>query len=320
MNVALLTSERYREHKTDIRPGVTHPENEKRLIAIEETLRREGWFSKTVPVEPYEADDTLLRRVHSAKMIEGIQEACMSANRVSLDPDTVASLQSETVARLAVGGACAAAEKVVSGEAHRALCLVRPPGHHSMPTRTMGFCIYSNIALVAKWLQAERGVKRILIVDFDVHHGNGTQEVFYEDDSVFFLSTHQYPFYPGTGAASDRGRRAGEGTTRNLPFPAETDPATILDAVRGALEEIGPAFKPEFVLISAGFDGHKQDPLASWNLDESAYRELTSMVLAVADRYARGRVVSLLEGGYNLEALARSLLVHLHELSGSPSD
>ena len=202
----LLRSERYRDHDNG-----AHPESADRLIAIDALLDQFGYAELTTPIEPCEAGDEILELVHTREHIESVRKACSQGVRSSLDPDTVVCPVSDRIARLAVGGACALADAVMEGKAGNGLGLVRPPGHHATPTRAMGFCIYSNIAIAAKWLQAHRGVRKILIVDWDVHHGNGTQDVFWKDDSVFYLSTHQYPLFPGTGAESERGGGGGGG-------------------------------------------------------------------------------------------------------------
>ena len=257
--VGLLRSKRFREHDNG-----AHPESAERLVVIDALLDEQGYEDRTVSVEPQEATDEVLELVHTTAHIEAVRRACSIGVRTSLDPDTIVCPESDNVARLAVGGACALADAVLKGQLHRGLGLVRPPGHHATPTRSMGFCVYSTIAILAKWLQTQREIGRVLIVDWDVHHGNGTQDAFWKDDSVFYLSTHQYPFYPGTGSESERGAGPGEGYTKNLPFPAGTPAQQVLDSVGEAIAEITSGFRPDFVLLSAGFDGHRDDPLGGW--------------------------------------------------------
>lgn len=306
MKLGLVTSPRYLDHAID-----PHPESQQRLVAIEEAMKREKVRQWTHAIKPFEADDEILGLVHTHEHIQTVREACSQGRRVALDADTLVCPDSNRVARLAVGGGCAAADAVLRGEVKKAMALVRPPGHHATPMQAMGFCLFSNVAVLARWLQQVKGLRRILIMDFDVHHGNGTQDATYEDDTVFFVSTHQYPLYPGTGAASDTGAGKGEGYTRNLPFPPNTPAQQVIDAVEEVLEEIAPQFQPDFLLVSAGFDGHQDDPLAEWIFRSSSYRSLTRILCKIADRYAQGRLVSMLEGGYNLNALPKCVIAHM---------
>jgi acetoin utilization deacetylase AcuC-like enzyme len=225
------------------------------------------------------------------------------------------SIDSYRVARLAVGGALAAVDAVTRDQVRNAFTAVRPPGHHALRDRAMGFCLFNNIAIAARYVQEHHGLERVLIVDWDVHHGNGTQAIFYEDPTVLYFSTHQYPFYPGTGAANETGAGAGLGFTVNAPLPAGSGDEEITTAFRGKLIPAAEAFRPQFVLVSAGFDAHRDDPLALLRVTEAGYAALTGIVLDLADRFAGGRLVSLLEGGYNLQALARSVEAHLRVLA-----
>ena len=209
----------------------------------------------------------------------------------------------------------AAVDVVMGGEVKNAFAAVRPPGHHALSGRAMGFCLFNNVAVAARYLQKKFDLKRILIVDWDVHHGNGTQDVFYSDPSVLFFSTHQYPFYPGTGSAEETGTDAGEEFTINVPIPAMAGNQEVVCAFREKLVPVADLFQPDFVLISAGFDGHQRDPLAQLQFTEEGFAELTRIVMEVAGRHARGRVVSLLEGGYDIEGLTRSVEAHLQILA-----
>jgi acetoin utilization deacetylase AcuC-like enzyme len=217
-------------------------------------------------------------------------------------------------AYLAAGGALAAVDAIQSGQVDHVFCAVRPPGHHAEAGRAMGFCLFNNVAVAARYVQKKHGLKNVLIVDWDVHHGNGTQHSFEEDPSVLFFSTHQYPHYPGTGRATERGKGSGEGFTINVPMePGQGD-----DEYRAIflkyLVPVAEKFKPEFVIISAGFDAHKDDPLANMCLTEEGYSELTRIVAGIAKRHAGGRILSSLEGGYNLSALAASVDAHIQAL------
>jgi acetoin utilization deacetylase AcuC-like enzyme len=207
-----------------------------------------------------------------------------------------------------------AVDAVVPGSARNAFCAVRPPGHHATPNRGMGFCLFNNVAVAARHAQRKHGLERVLIVDWDVHHGNGTQDIFYSDPSVFFFSTHQWPLYPGTGRADETGEGAGLGTTMNYPFPAGAGRAEILGAVRNSLLPAAERFHPDLVLISAGFDSRIGDPLGRFTLTDGDFADLTRAAMEIADRYAGGRVVSVLEGGYSPEGLARAAAAHVETL------
>jgi acetoin utilization deacetylase AcuC-like enzyme len=234
-----------------------------------------------------------------------------------LDADTVVSADSFDVARLGAGAACDAVERVVRGEDTTALCVIRPPGHHALRNRAMGFCLFGNIAIAARCAVDEFGLDRVLIVDWDVHHGNGTQEMFYGDGRVGFFSIHRWPFYPGSGAANETGTGDGLGATRNLPTPFGTSRREFLAKFAGELSSFAAHIKPQLVLVSAGFDAHAMDPVGSLGLETEDFAELTRAALAVANDHADGRVVSLLEGGYNPPVLADCVALHLEGLMGS---
>jgi acetoin utilization deacetylase AcuC-like enzyme len=230
--------------------------------------------------------------------------------------DTDIDRSSWRVAKHAAGGVLDAVDAVMDGRARNAFCVVRPPGHHATASRGMGFCLLNNIALAARYAQRRYGVERVLIVDWDVHHGNGTQEIFYRDPSVFFFSTHQWPLYPGTGRADETGAGAGQGTTMNFPFPAGSGRREILSAVEDALMPAADLFRPDLVLISAGFDSRSGDPLGRFTLTDEDFADLTQRVMELADRHAGGRLVSMLEGGYNIEGLASATAAHVKVLMG----
>jgi acetoin utilization deacetylase AcuC-like enzyme len=213
-----------------------------------------------------------------------------------------------------VGGVLNAVDAVMTGKARNAFCAVRPPGHHATPARGMGFCIFNNVAIAARYAQRRHGAERVLIADWDVHHGNGTQDIFYADPTVFFFSTHQWPLYPGTGRADERGSGAGEGSTLNCPFPAGSGRREIVGAFENALSPRMEAFRPDLVLVSAGFDSREGDLLGRFTLSDNDFGDLTRILMAMARKYSGSRVVSMLEGGYNLSGLASATVSHVRAL------
>jgi len=300
--------------------GWHHPEHQGRLRAVMDALHRAlpGLHADVDSVTGRPADPGELRGVHTPQHVETVRAACDRAREtdgiVALDPDTVVSPGSWDAALAAVGCAIDAVESVLSGRHSAAFCAVRPPGHHATRDRAMGFCLFNNVALAARRALEHDDIDRVLIVDWDVHHGNGTQEIFYDDPSVFYLSMHQHPFYPGTGLATERGAGAGGGTTLNIPMPPGLAPESYVDALLGGLDEALRGFAPGLVLVSAGFDAGRDDPLGGFTLRESDFRLLTLELVARTRATAGGRVVSLLEGGYNPGELGRNVVAHLSAL------
>jgi acetoin utilization deacetylase AcuC-like enzyme len=261
-------------------------------------------------IERREAPEAALddiARVHPRRFVERMLAAVPASGHAAIDADTILSPQSGHAALRAAGAVVAAVDAVVAGEADNAFCAVRPPGHHAEPGRAMGFCLFNNVAIGALRAREAHGLARVAVIDFDVHHGNGTQARFYDDESLFYASTHQFPLYPGTGAASE----TGVGNIFNVPLPPMAGSQQFRQGVSRAILPALDAFRPEMVLISAGFDAHRSDPLAQLQLDEADYAWVTEELVAVARRHAKGRVVSTLEGGYDLAALGASAAAHL---------
>jgi len=294
--------------------GAGHPESPERLRAIVARLQESGVFDRLVHIQPLPAADEWITYIHAASYLETLKRRAPTHGRVSLDPDTSMSPGSLSAAYLAAGGLLTAADAIVSGSIDHAFCAVRPPGHHAEHDRAMGFCLFNNVAIAARYLQRKHGIARVLIVDWDVHHGNGTQHAFYDDPSVLFFSTHQYPHYPGTGRPSEEGEGAGKGTTINVPMTAGEGDDVYRQLFEKVLIPAADNFKPDFVVLSAGFDAHRNDPLASMGLTEDGYAELTRLVVQIAQRHCNGRVLSSLEGGYHLASLSASVERHLMAL------
>ncbi|WP_282008578.1 histone deacetylase family protein [Brevundimonas aveniformis] len=289
-------------------PGAGHPEHPGRLKAVLGALADAGLDGETMAAGEAEVAD--LERIHPAAYVTRILEAGPREGFAYLDADTALSPGSVRAARLAAGATLDAVRSVARGERTRAFCAVRPPGHHAEPNRAMGFCLFSNLAVAARAAQ-EAGLKRVAVIDFDVHHGNGTQAAFEADDSMFFGSIHQSPLYPGTGEASE----TGVGNVVNAPVPPHTDPRIWRSAFEGRLMAGLDLFRPDLVLISAGFDAHRRDPLAHQSLEAEDFAWATRAVLDVARHHAQGRVVSSLEGGYDLDGLGRSAVAHVQALA-----
>jgi acetoin utilization deacetylase AcuC-like enzyme len=291
--------------------GYGHPESPGRLQAIVSRLEESSVRARLKPIEPAPASDEWITKIHAAPYLQLLKKHAPDHGRVALDADTSMSSGSLPAAYLAAGGAIAAVDSILAGHVNHAFCAVRPPGHHAERDRAMGFCLFNNVAIAARYVQRRHGVRRVLIVDWDVHHGNGTQHAFYDDPSVLFFSTHQYPHYPGTGHTTETGQGEGEGTTINVPMtPGEGD-EEYREIFQRVLVPAADSFQPEFVLISAGFDAHRDDPLASMGLTEQGYADLTGIVGGIARRHGQGRILSCLEGGYHLKSLSASVERHV---------
>jgi acetoin utilization deacetylase AcuC-like enzyme len=303
--------ERCKKHIT----GPGHPESPARMDAVQRALREANCADRLQPIAPLLCQDESILLCHSQAYLTRAVEDITKGYDLLSTGDTSICRDTLEAARLAAGGVLAAVDAVVRGQVDNAFCAMRPPGHHATPTQGMGFCVFSNVAIAARYAQQQYGIGKVLIVDWDVHHGNGTQDVFYEDDSVFFFSTHQSPWYPGTGAASETGTGRGLGSTMNAPLPAGAGRKEVLGAFTHRLLPAVAKFKPELVFISAGFDSRAGDPLGGFLLTDDDFRDLTRMMLAVAEDYADGRLVSVLEGGYSLDGLRQAVQAHLETLA-----
>jgi acetoin utilization deacetylase AcuC-like enzyme len=290
-----------------------HPEQPDRLRQIMARLGACGLAAACERPTWEAASRARLERIHQPGHIDHIA-ALAARGGGRIDSDTLVGPASYDVAALAVGAACDAVDRVLAGGAQTALCLVRPPGHHALPERAMGFCLFSNVAIAAAVACDEHGLDRVLIVDWDVHHGNGTQDIFYADGRVGLLSIHRWPFYPGTGDADETGTGDGLGATVNLPVAFGTPRATYRERFAAALDDFAERIKPQLVLVSAGFDAHRADPVGSLGLEVEDYAALTTLVREVAKVHAGGRIVSVLEGGYNPPVLAECVEAHLRGL------
>ncbi len=312
MRVGLFDDPIFREHDA----GAGHPERPERLEAVREGLREAGLESALDLREPRPATREELLAVHTADHVDRVAGTKDRHHR--FDPDTAAGPRSYDAALRAAGAVAGAVEDVLDGTLDRAFCVVRPPGHHATSERAMGFCLFNNVAVGAA-LALERGLERVAIVDPDVHHGNGTQQIFWEDPRVLYVSSHQFPFYPGTGALDEVGEGRGRGFTLNLPMPAGLGDADYSRAYREIVEPVGRAFDPQLVLVSAGFDAHEADPLGGMEVSDAGYAELVDVCVSLASGSARGRVVAVLEGGYSLEGLASAASASVARLLDRPS-
>ena len=305
----VFASDTFLQHETG-----AHPETGRRLEVISSHLTRRilpgvVWRSVIEPASP-----AILSRVHAQGVIDKVQHLS-AAGGGAIDPDTITSAASYHVALTAAGAAISAVDAVMNGEHANALCLLRPPGHHATQHQSMGFCLFNNVAIAAQYALDQHQAKRILIVDWDVHHGNGTQEIFYDRPEVVFFSVHRFPFYPGTGSADENGTGRGRGATVNIPVSYGTSRKNYLAQFQAGLERAIAAGQPDLVIISAGFDAHAADPVGNLGLTTEDYGTLTRYVMDLAATYCRHRIVSCLEGGYNPSALAASVEAHLTGLA-----
>lgn len=325
MSTAVICDPQFLLHTTG-----AHPECPERLTVIQKAFQAAGWLDASDPppeapsmhppdilrpirLEPRPATREELLRVHSAEHVARVEAACREGEPC-LDPDTPICSESFRIASLAAGGGLTALEAILEGRVVNAFVACRPPGHHATRARAMGFCLFNSVAVVAAHARAVYGIQRILIVDWDVHHGNGTQDIFWSDPGVYYVSLHQDPHYPWTGGARERGEGGGEGRTLNVPLVSHTRPDVYRQAFSRALETVLETFTPDLILISAGFDGHAQDPLGSLELQDADFGWMTDQLCGLARTHASGRLLSLLEGGYSLGTLGQTVRMHVERL------
>lgn len=313
-SVAVFYDDGFLLHDT----GPEHPESPGRLKAILGAVDAAGLKAQLVWPKFAPATVDQIGAVHAPAYIETVHQAVRSGARLLPTGDTPVSGRSWDAALLAAGAAIAAGDHVATGGVASAFCLVRPPGHHATTDRGMGFCVFNNAAIAARHLQRAHGIRRILIADFDVHHGNGTQAIFYDDDSVFYFSVHQRGIYPGTGRAEETGAGKGAGATLNVELDAGDGDPPALAAFREKLKPAMQRFKPEFVIVSAGFDAHRDDPLGDLRYTDAGYAAMTRELVGIADAHARGRIVLVLEGGYGLPGMSESVVAILKVLLDRP--
>jgi len=312
MTTGFLYDERFLDHQ----PGAGHPERRERLSATIAHLEARPWFAGLERVTAEPADRRWLRNIHSDAYIERAAATCRAGAPFLDVIDVGVCEKSFDVALLAAGSLLTMADKVATRALDNGFVLARPPGHHAESDMALGFCLFNNVAIAARYLQQQHGLDKILILDWDVHHGNGTQHSFEDDPSVLYVSTHQYPYYPGTGAYSETGVGAGQGATLNCPMPAGAGDAQYETAWRERILPKIEAFQPQMIIVSAGFDAHRHDPLAQINLSTEFFAWMTARLMEQADKHSGGRLVSILEGGYDVNQLARCVATHLEVLAG----
>ncbi|MXX02330.1 MAG: histone deacetylase [Gemmatimonadetes bacterium] len=313
MPTALISHPDFLLHDT----GPFHPERPDRMNSVLAQLGLSGDVpdgarqAGLLCLLPEPAGEARIKAIHDGAYVDAVVDWCGKGYRNLPTGDTTVSSASETVARLAAGAAMRAVDAVLTGEADRVFCVARPPGHHAESDRGMGFCIYNNAAVAARYAQSRFGVERVAVLDWDVHHGNGTQEIFEEDPSVYYLSIHQYPLYPFTGAERETGTGKGAGFTMNVPVSAGSGDEVFIDALRGTVLPAMKAYQPDLLILSAGFDAHMDDPLSGTLVTDAGFRAMTRLVLDFVEDACGGRLVSVLEGGYDLEALGRCVADHV---------
>ena len=303
----------YLKHKNE-----PHPENPGRLNAIQKNIESSKYYNNLTLIQPRKATIEDIAKVHGTGYIRSVEDSCRNGVR-NLDADTVISADSYQAALLSAGAGLEALDKILEGTVGNAFCAVRPPGHHAEQNKAMGFCLFNNVGVIARYAQDVKNIQKIFIFDWDVHHGNGTQHSFYKDSSIYYSSIHQYPFYPGTGGVDETGTGDGLGSNLNLPMQAYSCDADYINAIEHKLIPVIQKFNPDLIIISAGFDAHENDPLAQINLSTDCYGKMTQKLMEIANDVCNGRILSMLEGGYDYSALADSVQLHVETLSSSQS-
>jgi acetoin utilization deacetylase AcuC-like enzyme len=308
----VFTSEKFKDHIT----GPGFPESPERLDAIIDHLEATGLINELDVVEPNRKDKSLCKLVHDDEYITRVRHACEIGAPILDTGDNPISKNSYDTALLAVGGITEAVDNVFTSQADNALVLLRPPGHHAEKGMAMGFCLFNNVAIAARYAQQNYEVEKVTIIDFDVHHGNGTQHIFESDPTVMYVSLHQYPFYPGSGSADEMGSGDGRGTTLNYPLKAGVGDAEFIDIFDNSLSDKVLKYNPDLIIVSAGFDAHMDDPIGGLNVTTEGYHNISKTITKIAGEVSDGKIISALEGGYNLNALAESVAEHLKVLKG----
>jgi len=303
----------YLKHKNE-----PHPENPGRLNAIQKNIESSKYYNNLTLIQPRKARVEDIAKIHGKGYIQSVENSCQNGVR-NLDADTVISKDSYQAALLSAGAGLEAVDKILGGTVDNAFCAVRPPGHHAEQNKAMGFCLFNNVGVIARYAQNVHKLEKVFIFDWDVHHGNGTQHSFYKDSSVYYSSIHQYPFYPGTGGVDETGTEDGLGANLNLPMRAHSCDADYMNAIEHKLIPVIQKFNPDLIIISAGFDAHTNDPLAQINLSTECYGKMTQKLMEIANDVCNGRIISMLEGGYDYSALADSVQLHVETLSNSQS-
>jgi len=312
MITGLITSEKYKDHIT----GPGFPESPDRLDAIIEHLKLSGLINELNVIEPSRKDKKYCKLVHEDEYITRVREACDFGAPIVDTGDNPISKDSYDIALLAAGGITEAVDLIFSEKANNAMALLRPPGHHAEKNMAMGFCLFNNAAIAARYAQQNYEVEKVAIIDFDVHHGNGTQHIFENDSTVMYASTHQYPFYPGTGATEENGIGDGKGATINYPLNYGAGDDIFIDIFDNSLSDKILKYNPDLIIVSAGFDAHIKDPIGGLNVTTKGFFDISNTIVKLAEEVCDGKIISSLEGGYNLKALAESVAAHLKSLQG----
>lgn len=312
MVTSLITSEKFKDHIT----GPGFPESPERLDAIINHLELSGLINELDVVEPIRKDKNFCKLVHDDEYITRVRQACELGAPIVDTGDNPISKNSYDTALLAVGGITEAVDRVFTGKANNAMALLRPPGHHAEKGMAMGFCLFNNVAIAARYAQQNYEVEKVAIIDFDVHHGNGTQHIFESDPTVMYVSLHQYPFYPGSGSADEIGSGDAKGTTINYPLKAGVGDEEFTDIFNDSLSDKVLKYNPDLIIVSAGFDAHMDDPIGGLRVTTEGYHNMSKTITKIAGEVCGGKIISSLEGGYNLKALAESVAAHLKALKG----